>query len=73
MQKTLTGTVKRVFSGNHIQLQGKIGKSGIPLERDLYLIGISANNLSTFAEPIEELYPAFESREFLRNLLIGRF
>lgn len=71
--KTLTGTVKRVYSGDHVQLQGPVGKSGLPLEKDLYLIGISAPKCAYNSDEsqIEEPF-GYQARELLRKTVLGK-
>jgi staphylococcal nuclease domain-containing protein 1 len=65
------GTIKGVFSGDLVFLQGKIGKSGLPLEKRLRLIGLTSPSLAHNAEG-EDHELGIEAREFLRKILIGK-
>ena len=66
------GLVKGVQSGDTIIISGKIPKNGaIPEEFSLTLTGIFAPKIGNSSKLEEEPF-AFESREFLRKLIIGK-
>ncbi|GBE81492.1 Staphylococcal nuclease domain-containing protein [Sparassis crispa] len=64
--------VKSVISGDSLVLRGPPGAQGQPRkERVLHLVDISAPRLGTATRPDEQDW-AFESREFLRALAVGK-
>ncbi|OQS04612.1 nuclease [Thraustotheca clavata] len=65
-----TATVKAVISGDTVVLMGA-SKTGPPPEIMLTLASLQAPKLARSSEQHDEPY-AFTSREFLRNLLIGK-
>jgi len=64
--------VKGVQSGDTIIISGKLPKNGaLPEELSLTLIGVFAPKIGNSSKLNEEAF-SFESREFLRKLLIGK-
>ena len=64
--KPLKGTVKGFLSSSTVLLQGPVGKNGLPLEKTIYLIGISTPLLSLTGETPEEPF-GYQAREVLRK------
>ena len=74
MDKTKKALVKGVLSGDAIILSGKVPKNSltsIPEENTLFLTGIISPKVGNSNKLEEEPY-GFESKEFLRKLLIGK-
>lgn len=68
----IKGLVKGVQSGDTIIISGKLPKNGaLPEELSLTLIGVFAPKIGNSSKLNEEAF-SFESREFLRKLLIGK-
>ena len=68
----IKGLVKGVLSGDTIIISGKLPKGGgMPEEFQLTLTGVSAPKIGNSNKLNEDAY-AFESREFLRKLLVGK-
>ena len=68
----IKGLVKGVQSGDTLILSGRLPKNGaLPEEISLTLTGVFAPKIGNSSKLEEEPF-AFESREFLRNLLIGK-
>ncbi|KAI9334235.1 hypothetical protein DFJ73DRAFT_853383 [Zopfochytrium polystomum] len=63
--------VKSVLSGDGVVLRGK-PVNGPPPERILSFANIIAPRLGSASDPSKEEPGAFESREFLRKLLVGK-
>ncbi|ORY49982.1 hypothetical protein BCR33DRAFT_713576 [Rhizoclosmatium globosum] len=63
--------VKSVMSGDGVVLRGR-PVNGPPPERILSFSNVVAPRLGTASDPSKEETGAFESREFLRKLLIGK-
>ncbi|KAJ3128032.1 hypothetical protein HK100_009408 [Physocladia obscura] len=63
--------VKSVLSGDSLIIRGR-PVAGPPPERIISLANIVAPRMGTAADPSKEEIGAFESREFLRKLLIGK-
>ncbi|KAJ3300565.1 hypothetical protein HK104_009900, partial [Borealophlyctis nickersoniae] len=63
--------IKAVLSGDTVVLRGK-PQSGPPAEKTFSFSNISAPRLGNAKEPEKEEPFAFESREFLRRVLIGK-
>ncbi|KAJ3071234.1 hypothetical protein HDU98_005647 [Podochytrium sp. JEL0797] len=63
--------VKSVLSGDGVILRGR-PVNGPPPERILSFSNVVAPRLGTAADPSKEELGAFESREYLRKLLIGK-
>ncbi|KAI8851643.1 hypothetical protein BC829DRAFT_386525 [Chytridium lagenaria] len=63
--------VKNVLSGDTVILRGR-PTGGPPPEKVLSLANIIAPRLGTPSDPSKEEAGAFESREFLRKLLVGK-
>lgn len=64
--KPLKGTIKGFLNASTVLLQGPVGKNGLPLEKTIYLNGISAPALSVSGETLEEPL-GFVAREFMRK------
>ena len=74
MEKTSKALVKGVPSGDTLILSGKIPKNSslaIPEEHTIILTGINSPKVGNSSKPEDEPY-GFESKEYLRNLLIGK-
>lgn len=69
-KKPLKGLVKGFISASTILLQGPPGKSGLPLEKTLYLNGIWTPPMSLNGETKEEPL-GFLAREHVRLAIIG--
>ena len=68
----IKGLVKGVQSGDTLILSGRLPKNGaLPEEISLTLTGVFAPKIGNSSKLEEEPF-SFESREFLRNLLIGK-
>jgi len=68
----IKGLVKGVQSGDTLILSGRLPKNGaLPEEVSLTLTGVFAPKIGNSSKLEEEPF-SFESREFLRNLLIGK-
>ena len=68
----IKGLVKGVLSGDTLILSGRLPKNGaLPEEVSLTLTGVFAPKIGNSSKLEEEPF-SFESREFLRNLLIGK-
>ena len=68
----IKGLVKGVQSGDTIIISGKLPKGGgMPEELQLTLTGVSAPKIGNSNKLSEDPY-AFESREFLRKLVVGK-
>ena len=68
----IKGLVKGVLSGDTIFISGKLPKSGaMPEELQLTLTGVLAPKIGNSSKLTEEPY-SYESREFLRKMLIGK-
>ena len=68
----IKGLVKGVQSGDTIIISGKLPKSGeLPEEFSLTLTGVLAPKIGNSSKLDEEPF-SFESREFLRKLVIGK-
>ncbi|KAJ3026289.1 UNVERIFIED_CONTAM: nuclease domain-containing protein, partial [Siphonaria sp. JEL0065] len=63
--------VKSVLSGDGVVLRGR-PVNGPPPERILSFSNVVAPRLGTVSDPSKEELGAFESREYLRKLLIGK-
>ena len=68
--KPLRGLVKSILPNSSLLLQGPKGKNGLPLERTLYLTGITYPIFTTSGETSEELF-GFAAREFLKKQILG--
>jgi len=68
-EKVLKGLVKAVFSGDYITITKTTKVSGTT-EHNVYLASIQAPKVGSSTR-VEEPF-AFEAREFLRELIIGR-
>ncbi len=74
MEKTSKALVKGVLSGDTLILSGKIPKNSsnaIPEEHTIILTAVNAPKIGNSSKPEDEPY-GYESREYLRNLLIGK-
>ena len=74
MEKVKKALVKGVLSGDTLLLSGKLSKNSpnsIPEEPTIILTGIQSPKIGNSSKPEDEPY-GFESREFLRKLLIGK-
>ena len=73
MDKTFEGLVKGVFSGDYIIISGKVKKNSdeLPEEKKLSLYLINAPRIVNENTPEEESF-AWESRNFLRTLILGK-
>ena len=68
----IKGLVKGVLSGDTIIISGALSKDySLPEEINLTLTGVFAPKIGNSSKLEEEPY-SFESREFLRKLLIGK-
>ena len=68
----IKGLVKGVISGDTIIISGKLPKGGaLPEELSLTLTGVFAPKIGNSSKLEEEPF-SFESREFLRKLVIGK-
>ncbi|KAJ3394017.1 hypothetical protein HDU84_000516 [Entophlyctis sp. JEL0112] len=63
--------VKSVLSGDGVVLRGR-PVNGPPAEKLLSFANVVAPRMGTVSDPSKEELGAFESREFLRKLLIGK-
>jgi staphylococcal nuclease domain-containing protein 1 len=63
--------VKSVSSGDTLLLMAQTAKNGPPPEKQITLSSLLAPRLSNFEGKVDEPY-AWQSREFLRKLLIGK-
>lgn len=63
--------VKSVASGDTLLLMAQTAKNGPPPEKQITLSSLLAPRLSNFEGKVDEPY-AWQSREFLRKLLIGK-
>ncbi|KAJ9060508.1 hypothetical protein DSO57_1030164 [Entomophthora muscae] len=71
--KQMHAIVKSVLSGDTIILRGRPKNNAPPAERQISLNFISAPRLTSKKDSAQESQPfAFESREFLRRLLVGK-
>ena len=73
MEKLLEGLVKGVYSGDYISISGKVQKNSdkIPEEKKISLNLIHAPRIANENSVEEEAY-AWESRNFLRTLILGK-
>jgi staphylococcal nuclease domain-containing protein 1 len=73
MDKMNDGLVKGVFSGDYVVISGKIkkGSDELPEEKNLYLSLIQAPRVANSNSSEEESF-GWDSREFLRQLILGK-
>ena len=73
MEKSGEGYVKGVLSGDYIVLSGKLKKNSddVPEEKNLFLSGLNAPKINSQSS-YEEDFCGWESRNFLREKLIGK-
>jgi staphylococcal nuclease domain-containing protein 1 len=73
MDKTFEGLVKGVYSGDYIIVSGKVKKNSddLPEEKKLRLSSVIAPRIVNENTPEEEPF-AWESRNFLRSLILGK-
>ena len=68
-EKVLKGLIKAVYSGDYLTLT-KSSKAQGPSDHNIYLASVQAPKIGS-ANRVEEPF-AFESREFLREKIIGK-
>lgn len=73
MEKLNEGYVKGVYSGDYIAVSGKLKKGGdeVPEEKNLFLSCVSAPKINSQGSYEEDL-GAWESRNYLKNLILGK-
>lgn len=74
MQKHIDGYIKGVLSGDLICISGKLNKNDqndVPEEKNLFLTFVQSPKINSQTTYEEEPF-AWEARNFLRNMLIGK-
>lgn len=72
MDKMIDGLVKGVFSGDYVVISGKLKKGDdLPEEKNLYLSMLQSPRVANSNSSEEEPF-GWDSREFLRQLILGK-